>query len=68
MYKRQPLLRAAAIGSGAYYDGKRRIEAHEREMREQARVAEIEQLAALREQGALSGAEFEARKAKLLGG
>jgi len=66
--RRRPLLRAAAISSGAYYDGKRRMEAHEREMRERARLAEIERLAALREQGALTGAELEARKAKLLGG
>jgi len=42
MIRRRPLLRATAIRSGAYYEGKRRIETHERATREQARLAELE--------------------------
>jgi len=42
LVRRRPLLRATAIRSGAYYDGKRRIEAHERAARERARLAELE--------------------------
>jgi hypothetical protein len=38
LMRRRPLLRAAAIGGGAYYEGKRRIDAQERENAERARL------------------------------
>ena len=40
--RRRPVLRAAAIGGGAYAAGKRRQEAREREYRERARGSEPE--------------------------
>jgi len=40
--RRRPVLRAAAIGGGAYYAGKKRQEAQEREDEEQARIAQLE--------------------------
>jgi hypothetical protein len=36
LMRRRPLLRAAAIGSGAYVEGKRRIDLQERENAERA--------------------------------
>jgi hypothetical protein len=36
LMRRRPLLRAAAIGGGAYYEAKQRIEAQERENVERA--------------------------------
>ena len=42
LMRRRPLLRATAIRSGAYYAGKRRIEAHDRAAREQARLTQLE--------------------------
>ena len=38
--RRRPVLRAAAIGGGAYVAGKRRQEAQERDYEEQARIAQ----------------------------
>jgi hypothetical protein len=37
--RRRPVLRAAAVGGGAYYAGKRRAEAEEREMSQEARLS-----------------------------
>jgi hypothetical protein len=92
--RRRPLLRAAAVGGGAYMAGKsaaRRQEATAQretgqndrvsnlEQQQQARVpsprqettsptmAELDRLAALHQQGALTDREFSAAKAKLLG-
>lgn len=42
LVRRRPLLRAAAIGGGAYVAGKRRNEAEQREADEQARIAQLE--------------------------
>jgi hypothetical protein len=42
LMRRRPLLRAAAIGGGAYYEGKRRIEAQERENAERASLHHLE--------------------------
>jgi hypothetical protein len=51
--RRRPLLRAAAIGGGAYFAGNRRMQLNE--------------LAKLHAQGVLSDEEFALRKARLLG-
>jgi hypothetical protein len=40
--RRRPLLRAAAISGGAYYAGKRRKDAREREYEEQAGIAQLQ--------------------------
>jgi len=40
--RRRPLLRAAAIGGGAYYAGKQRQQSMEREYDEQARISQLE--------------------------
>jgi hypothetical protein len=42
LMRRRPLLRAAAIGGGAYYAGKKRMESQHREYDEQARISELE--------------------------
>jgi hypothetical protein len=42
LMRRRPLLRAAAVGGGAYYAGKRRAEAQEREMGQEARISGLE--------------------------
>ena len=57
LMRRRPLLRAAAIGGGAYYAGKRRMDSHE----------QLTQLGKLREQGVLTDEEFAQQKTKLLG-
>jgi hypothetical protein len=61
LIRRRPLLRAAAIGGGAYHFGKRRQEAEER-------LRRLEQLGELHEQRVLSDDEFAEQKAKLLNG
>jgi hypothetical protein len=61
LIRRRPLLRAAAIGGGAYHFGKRRHEAEER-------LRRLEQLGELHEQRVLSDDEFAEQKAKLLNG
>lgn len=95
--RRRPLLRAAAVGGGAYLAGKhvarRRAEGEQQEYDQNQRIDNLEQqqapaapappasapaapsmtdqlnqLAALHQQGALTDDEFAAAKAKLLGG
>jgi hypothetical protein len=58
LIRRRPLLRATAIGGGAYYAGKRRMDV----------VDQLTQLGKLREHGVLTDEEFAQRKARLLGG
>lgn len=41
LIRRRPLLRAVAVGGGAYYTGKRRMEAQQREAGERARIAKL---------------------------
>ena len=55
LIRRRPLLRAAAIGGGAYNAGKRRLDSHE----------QLSLLGKLREQGVLTDQEFAEQKAKL---
>jgi hypothetical protein len=42
MMRRRPVLRAAAVGTGAYVAGKRRQESYERESAQEQRIAELE--------------------------
>jgi uncharacterized protein HemX len=63
LMRRRPLLRAAAIGGGAYYMGKRREQARQRELENR-----LEQLSKLHTDGALTDEEFAKRKAQLLNG
>jgi hypothetical protein len=42
LMRRRPLLRAAAVGGGAYYMGKRQAEAQEREQTQEARLSGLE--------------------------
>lgn len=75
--RRRPLLRAAAIGGGAYLAGKRRAERSayevEQEAGQQAADApqsvsdQLAQLSSLHAQGALTDAEFASAKSRLLG-
>ena len=100
MLRRRPLLRAAAVGGGAYAAGRhmanKSAEQSQQEAEQNERLADLEQqqaparrlrprpqaapaapassmidqlnqLAALHEQGALTDAEFTAAKARLLG-
>jgi hypothetical protein len=41
--RRRPLLRAAAVGGGAHYAGKRRMESEQREAEQEARLQGLEQ-------------------------
>jgi hypothetical protein len=41
--RRRPLLRAAAVGGGAYVAGKRRAQSQEREAGQEARLEQLEQ-------------------------
>ncbi len=41
--RRRPLLRAAAVGGGAYVAGKRRAQSQEREAEQEARPGQLEQ-------------------------
>lgn len=41
--RRRPLLRAAAVGGGAYVAGKRRAQSQEREAEQEARLGQLEQ-------------------------
>ena len=69
LIRRRPLLRAAAIGGGAYYAGKKRMESQQREHDERARTepaAQLEQLGKLHADGVLTDEEFAAAKARLL--
>jgi hypothetical protein len=57
LIRRRPLLRAAAIGGGAYFAGKRRMDLSE----------QLAQLGRLRQQGVLTDAEVAQERANLLG-
>jgi hypothetical protein len=80
--RRRPLLRAAAVGGGAYIAGKRSAQRSMQEAPMQqdmlagqvpAQASEpsvsdqLSKLSSLHEQGSLSDAEFAAAKARLLG-
>ena len=76
--RRRPLLRAAVVGGGAYAMGKRSAQrsAEQDQQAEQQQAPgpaptsmldQLNQLTALHKQGALTDAEFDAAKAKLLG-
>ena len=65
--RRRPLARAAVVGGAAYYGGKKRAEGQAREQEQEARIAELEQLAQLKAQGILTDEEFEAKKKQILG-
>lgn len=43
LVRRRPLLRAAAVGGGAYVAGKRRAQSQEREYDQEARLQQLEQ-------------------------
>jgi len=43
LVRRRPLLRAAAVGGGAYVAGKRRAQSQEREYGQEARLEQLEQ-------------------------
>lgn len=45
LMRRRPLLRAAAVGSGAYMMGKRRAESQDRESEQEGRISGLEQQA-----------------------
>jgi len=63
--RRRPLLRAAAIGGGAYIAGKRRAE-RSAAGAPQSVSDQLTQLDSLHAQGALTDAEFAAAKSRLL--
>jgi len=78
--RRRPLLRAAAVGGGAYLMGKRHAEsAQEAPMQESAApppatdglssadMERLQQLARLHEEGVLTDEELAAQKARILG-
>jgi hypothetical protein len=77
--RRRPLLRAAAVGGAAYYAGQRANARNQAEAEQDERLAgleappgspltaQLQELAALRDQGVLTDAEFTAAKARLLG-
>jgi Short C-terminal domain len=81
--RRRPLLRAAMVGGAGYMVGKRRAQSQEAEQQQAPQAApapaapaaggsdlvgQLKQLTDMKSSGALSDAEFEAAKAKLLGG
>jgi Short C-terminal domain len=84
LMRRRPVLRAAAVGGGAYALGKRRAQAREPDEQQPSEpqapeapgagglsteaVERLEQLGQLHEQGVLTDDEFNAQKAKLLAG
>ena len=65
LMRRRPLLRAAAIGGGAYYMGRRRELAKHREFEDQQR---LEQLGKLHADSLLTDEEFAKQKAQLPNG
>jgi hypothetical protein len=65
--RRRPLLRAAAIGGGAYMAGKRRAERSAYDTERDSVSDQIAQLSSLHDQGALTDAEFASAKSRLLG-
>lgn len=82
LFRRRPLLRAAAVAGGGYMAGKHRGAAEAEQQSYQAvepapappqrgtssdDIARLEQLGKLRDQGILSDEEFSAQKAQILG-
>jgi hypothetical protein len=75
--RRRPLLRAAAVGGGAYVVGKRRGERSEADGQQQGQPDahggppsvsdQLARLSSLHAQGSLSDSEFARAKASLLG-
>jgi hypothetical protein len=78
--RRRPVLRAAAVGGAAYHMGKKVQEgndaqaeleemeaAPENDGLSEAAMAQLQQLAQLKEQGVLTQEEFDAQKQKILG-
>jgi hypothetical protein len=79
--RRRPLLRAAAVGGGAYVAGKRRAQSQEREAEQYVQppapasgggmapdaIEQLRQLGELHDQGVLTDEEFAQQKARLLG-
>jgi hypothetical protein len=78
--RRRPLMRAAMVGGGAYYAG-RKVRIQELESQQHAGAApqapagisndaidQLKELGQLRDSGVLTDAEFAAQKQKLLGG
>jgi len=73
--RRRPLLRAAAVGGGAYAMGKRQAASQEREAPAPAAgamapdaIEQLRQLGQLHDQGVLTDEEFAQQKGRLLGG
>ena len=76
--RRRPMLRAAAVGGGAYVAGKRRAQSQEREAEQPPAapapaaapapdmVEQLRQLGELHAQGVLTDEEFAQQKARLL--
>lgn len=76
--RRRPLLRAAAVGGGAYLAGRAMANRSNQRAQEEEQAPEpapaqadvydqLSQLSALHERGALTDEEFSAAKARLLG-
>jgi Short C-terminal domain len=63
LMRRRPLLRAAAIGGGAYYMGKRHAKQHEFDA-----IQRLEQLGRLHDEGVLTDEEFAKQKSQLRSG
>ena len=81
LLRRRPVLRAAAIGGGAYYAGKLRQEAYERGRTQESAslvpptpelsteaIEKLEGLGRLHAQGVITDEELAAQKVRLLGG
>ena len=66
MMRRRPFLRAAAIAAGAYYVGKRRMEARRQESAVRMRRDLLERLGRLHQRGVFTKDEFAAQQAALL--
>jgi putative oligomerization/nucleic acid binding protein len=76
LMRRRPVLRAAAVGGGAYVAGKRRGQAQEQPQERAPETAaapapdpydRLRQLGELHDQGVLTDQEFATEKARLLG-
>ena len=71
MFRRRPLMRAAVVGGGAYMAGKHvansQADAAAADSGTSSMIDQLNQLAALHQQGVLSDDEFTAAKAKLFG-
>ena len=63
--RRRPLLRGAAIAGGAYYAGKRRMQAGQRDRELQERTELLQRLVRMHEAGVLTDDEFATRREAL---